>query len=257
MKNKEILEKLNKVFGKFKFFDEDHHYECNGKRVGISVTRLIEEYAQEFNADEVAEKVAKRDRKTKDEVLEEWQYKNEFACRKGSTCHEYAQSLWSGEHWTCDNFDFSADFHHAVFTIKKLADKFYCDFTGEYNHLADEFVIGSEEYDIASAVDHLFINNNGELILIDYKTNTYITGYNKEAFEKPMKPPLEHLNDDKLTHYELQLSIYKYLIEKYTDLKIYEMKIIYMSELNNNYEIIEIPYLENEVKKLLEWRNYE
>ena len=36
----EVKQEL-KVFNKFTFFEEDHHYECNGKRVGISVTRLI------------------------------------------------------------------------------------------------------------------------------------------------------------------------------------------------------------------------
>ena len=54
MTRKEYLDKL-KVFQDFKFFEEDHHYEYKGKRVGISVTRLIEEYCNEFNAETIAE----------------------------------------------------------------------------------------------------------------------------------------------------------------------------------------------------------
>ena len=57
-----------------------------------------------------------------------------------------------------------------------------------------------------------------------------------------------------LYHYHIQLSIYKYLIEKYTDLIVDEWFIVYMSENNDNYEIIETPYLKDEVEKILEMR---
>ena len=95
MIKEEYLKELDKAFGDFKFFESDHHYEYKGERVGISVTRLIEEYAQEFKQQEIAERVAVRDDKTVQEVLDEWKYKNDFACIKGSTCHEFVQSLWS------------------------------------------------------------------------------------------------------------------------------------------------------------------
>jgi hypothetical protein len=79
-------------------------------------------------------------------------------------------------------------------------------------------------------------------------------GYNKKAYKKAMKVPLSHINDDALHHYHIQLSIYKYLIEKYTGLKVDEMFIVYMSENIENYEIIEVPYLKDEVEKILESR---
>ena len=81
-----------------------------------------------------------------------------------------------------------------------------------------------------------------------------MSGYNKKAYSKKMKVPLSHLNDDALHHYHIQLSIYKYLIEKYTGLKVEEMFIVYMSENIENYEIIDIPYLKEEVEKILENR---
>ena len=255
MTRNEYLKELDKAFGNFKFFEEDHHYEYNGKKVGISVTRLIEEYTQEFKAQEMAERVATRDNKLVQDVLNEWKYKNQFACSKGSTCHEYAQSLWSGNKWELDKFDESTEYKVAVDLITDEADEFYKDYKDKLEHLADEYIVGSDEYDIASAIDHLFINKlTGELILADYKTNSYISGYNKKAYSKKMKVPLQSLNDDALHHYYIQLSIYKYLIEKYTNLKVSEMFIVYFSENITNYEIIEIPYLEKEVKKILENR---
>ena len=253
MTRQEYLNELNKAFGDFKFFESDHHYEYKGERVGISVTRLIEDYCNEFDSQAIAEKVATRDNKSIQEILDEWEYKNKFACEKGSTCHEYAQSLWSHEKWIYKPFDNSLEYTDAVIKIGKQANRFFVDYYDRLEHLADEFVIGSDEYDIASAIDHIFINKlTGGLILVDYKTNSDI--HKSEKYAKKMKVPLSHLKDFTLNHYYIQLSIYKYLVEKYTNLKFEEMFIVYFSENIENYEIIEIPYLYKEVKNILELR---
>ena len=253
-----ILEKL-KVFQDFKFFEDGHYYEYKGKRVGISVTRLIEEYANEFDSETIAEKVAEKQDKTTNEILAEWKYKADFACVKGSTCHEFAQSLWSGNVYEPLRFDESQKYKDAVAKIRCQAINFKNDFEDILEHLADEFVVGSDEYDIASAIDHLFVNRiTGELVLVDYKTNSILKGYNDEiknrAYTKSMKIPLNNLKDDALHHYYIQLSIYKYLLEKYADVKVADMFIVYFSENIENYEIIEIPYLEKEVEEILENR---
>ena len=253
-----ILEKL-KVFQHFKFFEDGHYYEYKGKRVGISVTRLIEEYANEFKQQEMAEMVANKHGLATQDVLDEWKYKADFACVKGSTCHEFAQSLWSGSEYEPLRFDGSQKYKDAVAKIRCQAINFKNDFEDILEHLADEFVVGSDEYDIASAIDHLFINKiTGELVLVDYKTNSILKGYNDEiknrAYTKSMKIPLNNLKDDALHHYYIQLSIYKYLLEKYADVKVADMFIVYFSENIEKYETIEIPYLKEEVIKILESR---
>ena len=256
MTKNEILTELNKAFKDFKFYEDGHYYTYKGNNVGISATRLIEEYANEFNQQEIAEKVAIRDDKTIQEVLDEWKHKNEVACKKGSICHEYVQHLWNGNDWGQELQ--SNEVLNLVYPITLQADNFYKDYKNTLEHIADEYIIGSSEYDIASAVDHLFINKlTGGLVLVDYKTNSYMTGHNKKAYSKPMKIPLNKLNNDSLHHYYIQLSMYKFIIEKYTNLKIDEMFIVYMSENIDNYEIIEIPYLKEEVEKILENRRKE
>ena len=255
MTKNEMLKILKDSFKDFQFFEEGHYYECKGKRVGISVTRLIEEYAGEFNAEEMAERVANRDGKTIQQVLDEWAYKRDFSCEKGTTCHEYSQSLWSQAKYEKKIFDNSVEYLNAVKKIQQQAYNFRLDYESRLGHLVDELPIGSEEFDIASCVDHLFYNKlTGGLVLVDYKTNSLMSGYNKKAYSKKMKVPLQHLNDDALHHYHIQLSIYKYLIEKYTGLEVEEMFIVYMSENIENYEIIDIPYLKEEVKEILELR---
>lgn len=253
MTRQEYLNELDKAFGDFKFFEEDHHYEYKGKQVGISVTRFIEEYCNEFDADTVAERIATRDGKPIQEVLNEWKVKNQIACEKGSKGHEYAQSLWSGTN-TLEEIKSSSEAVKILLEpILRQADNFYNDYKDRLEHLYDEYIIGSDEYNIASAIDHIFINKlTGGLVLVDYKTNSDI--HKSEKYAKSMKVPLTHLKDFTLNHYYIQLSIYKYLVEKYTNLKFEEMFIVYFSENIENYEIIEVPYLYKEVKNILELR---
>ena len=253
MTKEEYLEELDKAFKDFKFYPEDHHYEYKGKRVGTSVTTYYAEYEDKFDADMMAEKVANKEGKTVQEVLDEWDYKNKFSCTKGSTCHEYAQAIWTANPYEMETFDGSPEFIKAVLTIQRPAMNFKMDYEETLESIADEYVIGSEEYDIASAVDHLFRNKaTGELVMADYKTNTDL--YKGDKYAGKMKVPLHHLKDTTLTHYAIQLSIYKYIIEKYTKLKVSEMFIVWLSEQNENYEIIEVPYLKDEVKMILENR---
>ena len=255
MTRDEMLKVLKDSFKDFKFYADGHYYECKGKRVGISVTTFIHEYCNEFDAEGMAEKVANRDGKTVQQVLDEWAYKRDFSCEKGTTCHEWSQSLWSGAEYKPLLFDESKEYMSALDKIKNQAVNFKNDYQEHLEHLIDELPIGSEEFNIASCVDHLFYNKlTGGLVLVDYKTNSLMEGYNKKAYKKAMKVPLSHINDDALHHYHIQLSIYKFLIEKYTGLKVDEMFIVYMSENIENYEIIEIPYLYEEVRKILENR---
>ena len=255
MTKNEMLKVLKDSFKDFKFYADGHYYECKGKRVGISVTTFIHEYCNEFDAEGMAEKVANRDGKTVQQVLDEWAYKRDFSCEKGTTCHEWSQSLWSGAEYKPLLFDESKEYMSALDKIRNQAVNFKNDYQEHLEHLIDELPIGSEEFNIASCVDHLFYNKlTGGLVLVDYKTNSLMEGYNKKAYKKAMKVPLSHINDDALHHYHIQLSIYKFLIEKYTGLKVDEMFIVYMSENIENYEIIEIPYLYEEVRKILELR---
>ena len=255
MTKEEIKKELEK-FNNFKFYPEDHHYECNGIKVGMSVTRFIEEFANPFDKFTIAEKVALKENKDVYDVIEEWDYKNRFACSKGSNGHDYAQSLWTGNLFEEDSFDGSDAFKMACEGIYSQARNFYEDFKDKFESIEAEQVVGSEEFDIASAIDHIFYNKlTGSAVLVDYKTNSLLKGYNdKSKYTKKMKMPLKKLEDDSLHHYYLQLSIYKYLVEKYTNIVFDEMFIVYMSENIDNYEIIEIPYLKDEVIKILEYR---
>ena len=119
---------------------------------------------------------------------------------------------------------------------------------------------------------------NGRVNITDYKTNKEIKkkGFtNWEGITSKMYKPLSHLDDCNLMHYNLQLSIYLYIILKHNPrLKAGKLVIQHVSfekESENEYgypitkydnqgepiikdiKMYDLPYMKNEVKSLIMW----
>ena len=256
MKNK-IIEELQ-FFKGIDFHEEQHFYTINDYRFGISATSLIETYAQEFDSDGISQMVANKRGISQKEVLDEWKKENEFSCIKGSCIHLKAQSLWMGTDYEIDynTIDDTIDkdrLKKEYDIMSKQATDFYNDYKDMYDMIQDEFIVWSKEFDIAGSIDGIMYNKNTQqCCILDFKSNKDLQF--KSKYRKKMKVPLHELDDVNGQHYYVQLSIYKYLIEKYTNIKVDELFIVYFNINSDNYEIIEIPYLKKEVEEILENR---
>ena len=256
MKN-EIIKELQ-YFKGIKFHEEQHFYTLNDYKFGISATSLIETYGQEFDSDSASQMVANKRGISQQEVLNEWKKENEFSCIKGSCIHLKAQSLWMGTNYEIDyntiNNNIDKNRLKKEYDImSKQAINFYNDYKDMYDMIQDEFIVWSKEFDIAGSIDGIMYNKyTQQCCILDFKSNKDLQFESK--YHKKMKVPLHKLDDVNGQHYYIQLSIYKYLIEKYTNIKVDETFIVYFNINADNYEIIEIPYLEKEVKEILELR---
>ena len=256
MKNK-IIEELQ-FFKGIDFHEEEHFYTLNDYRFGISATSLIETYAQEFDSDGISQMVANKRGISQKEVLDEWKKENKFSCIKGSCIHLKAQSLWMGTDYEIDynTIDDTIDkdrLKKEYDIMSKQATDFYNDYKDMYDMIQDEFIVWSKEFDIAGSIDGIMYNKNTQqCCILDFKSNKDLQF--KSKYRKKMKVPLHELDDVNGQHYYIQLSIYKYLIEKYTNIKVDELFIVYFNINADSYEIIEIPYLKNEVEEILENR---
>lgn len=253
----EILEEL-KAFDGFKFFSNGHYYTYNDKRIGTSSTKLIHNYTQPFETEKMAEKVAVKENKTASEILKKWQIENKFSTTKGTILHELAQAMWCGRSYDIDYKSVDKDIdkqrlEEAINNTYPQIQQFFVDNVDRFEVIAEELIVGSEEYDIAGAVDMLFRNKlTNEIVMIDFKTNKEIK---RKGFKgAKMQVPLQNLGDCNYSHYSLQLELYKYLIEKYTNLTISEHFIVYFNENADKYEIIETLNVKDEVIKILENR---
>ena len=256
----EVKQKL-KVFDKYKFFENGHYYTYKDKQVGISVTKYISQFENEFDSNTLSQKVADKDGISQFEVLNEWKRKGEYSCLKGTAIHEWLQDNYANREY---KFDLSQleeypeyykieDIEH----LKQMAIDFINDYKNRYILIGDEILCGIPDFDIASAIDLLFYDTvNNEVVLADIKTNTDLKGWKSTpSYVKKMLQPLENIKDITFEHYKIQLSIYRYFLEEYAHIPISDnMFIVYLSEKEKNYNIIQIPYLKNEVEKILKLR---
>lgn len=256
MKNN-IIKELQ-YFKGIEFHEKQHFYTLNDYKFNCSVTQLIETYAQEFDSDSVSQMVANKRGISQQDVLNEWKKENEFSCVKGSHIHLKAQSLWMGTDYEIDynTIDDTIDksrLKKEYDIMSKQAINFYNDYKDMYDMIQDEFIVWSKEFDIAGSIDGIMYNKyTQQCCILDFKSNKDLQFESK--YHKKMKVPLHKLDDVNGQHYYIQLSIYKYLIEKYTNIKVDETFIVYFNINADNYEIIETPYLEEEVKEILEMR---
>ena len=256
----EVKQKL-KVFDKYKFFENGHYYTYKDKQVGISVTKYISQFENEFDSNTLSQKVADKNGISQFEVLNEWKRKGEYSCLKGTAIHEWLQDNYANREY---KFDLSQleeypeyykieDIEH----LKQMAIDFINDYKNRYILIGDEILCGIPDFDIASAIDLLFYDTvNNEVVLADIKTNTDLKGWKSTpSYVKKMLQPLEDIKDITFEHYKIQLSIYRYFLEEYAHIPISDnMFIVYLSEKEKSYNIIQIPYLKNEVEKILKLR---
>ena len=130
---------------------------------------------------------------------------------------------------------------------------------------------------ICGQADLVSIVNN-QIHILDYKTNKEIKekGFkNWEGIVSKMYNPVSHLDDCNIKHYNLQLSLYAYIIKKHNPkLKIGKLQIQHVSfkkvgENKHGYPITEnneqgepiiedikmynLPYLKDEVQNIIKW----
>lgn len=100
-----------------------------------------------------------------------------------------------------------------------------------------EITVFGETERICGSVDMIFKDNNGRYRLRDWKRSKKISYH---GFGKYGKDSLASLPDCNFSHYTLQLNLYKFLLEKYYDIVIFDMGLVVFHPNNDSYQEYEI-----------------
>lgn len=251
-----LVEKLN-VFNNVKYFDEPHEYYINGIKVHLSATKLISNCKEPFKKDYWAKKKADERKISVAEIIAEWDLKAKISTEKGTAFHNYVENYLSNRIFpypsvrilSVPEFNGQDPIRERFDTLVRMFDVFFGDIQNKLIPIKSEFVIGDVELDVAGMIDQIFYNKkSGMLEIWDWKTNKEIGTSNKW---NRFKAPLSHLEECELNSYSLQLSIYKYIIEKHTGIKFGNSYLAWFFEGNSKYEIIKTHDFEREAKLLL------
>lgn len=224
---------MNQLFSNDISLDEVSHIytlASSPKATFISTTTLIHTFFAPFEKEKIAknlvENVTKYASYTVDSLITEW----DRAGTDGTKVHNEIENYIL--------------FHTSPTTIKakhglKWLDQFNVDKYKWY----PEVIIYSEELGISGTIDLLVHNPETDIYtIIDWKTNKAIR---KKAFgnKKGIHPFTKHLQDSNYWHYALQLSIYRYILERYYGKIVKTQALIHLEDWGaTEYEL---PYLKD------------
>lgn len=253
MQIKNFPTELFTAFNHVKYYDEPHKYFINDREL-ISVTTLLHKYTEEF--DEVYWSINKANEfnETPENIKYLWKFINKKGTGKGSFIHDYTENLFLNKIFPypkekiINEFGFDPIIKEYNIT-KNHVDQFYNDTHGKLIPIKAEYVVCDDEYGIGGMIDMIFYNvKSKQFQLWDWKTNkafSYENEYNK------MKGVLSHIDECDLEIYSLQLELYKYIIEKYTSIKLGDSYLVWFSHNNISYKVIKTKDRSKEVKLIL------
>lgn len=118
-----------------------------------------------------------------------------------------------------------------------------------------EYIVFSDEFKLAGQSDLIIFNHNEKKFVVkDYKTNK--KGIDRNSYkDKRMFEPIYHLQDCKMNHYSLQLSLYAYFLEKELGYTCADLELLWVDTNDKrtiNIERIYANYLKEEIERMLE-----
>lgn len=225
------------------FREADHIYIVDGTPLD-SVTTFVKNCFPDFDTEFHAKRKAEALGITKEAVLEMWDKKGRESRERGTEMHKKIESYYLGnEPSTDDTFDLFKIFANKI-TLKPYRT---------------EWAVYDWEQKIAGTID--FVDyQNGEYIIYDWKRSDKLIAKNglpikNSQYGEKALPPIENLDDSPYYHYALQLSLYKYIIEKNYGITVSKLRLgIFHPSYNKPY-VLEMPYLQNEIDTLFGLRS--
>lgn len=207
MTKEEILQTLQ-LYNDSNFkFDQISHKYTYGEDHYISVTQFIQKFHKPFESDYWSKRKADERGISKEEILKEWKDKNDRANFIGTSLHNHIEDYYS-QKWR----ELPAD-DDVIDRINKF-NIIYAKHLHKLEPVCFENRIFSKKWKIAGMIDSIFLNKNGDLIIIDYKTNKEFTTDENLKFKENLLYPFDFLLKTHLNEYSIQISMYMMILKE-------------------------------------------
>jgi hypothetical protein len=249
------------------FNEPKHEYTVNGTKYRTSVTAIIHNCFEPFDAVKTCSsmisrkdfKTSKKYQKYRDmryskgkilsnkdlmhKIIQSWDVISTQSRDLGTKLHNDIELFYNGLIIEND----TKEYQHFLKYHKVQMDKGFVPFRTEIK-------VCSTENLIVGCVDMLYCCPKTKTYhLRDWKRSKKIMKY---GFGKRGKGVLNHLNDCNFVHYSLQLNMYKFLLENSYGIKIEDMAIAIFHPSNPSFLEFSIRHMPNETKAMLLMHQY-
>ena len=239
-----MLSKLIKKSKLINLEEDTHTYFLQNSNINFqSVTEFIHTFFKEFDENKIANKLKSIHPRytgmTAKELIEKWNSNRD----RGTKVHKEIEDYILKK----DNNTYDMKSKQAIDFINKKCIK-------DSNVLLPELIIYSEKLKLAGTIDLVIYNKlTNQISLIDWKTNKKI---NKKAFRESdtgLRWPTKSLPDCNFTHYTLQLSLYKYILQNNYNIKVNGIFLMHLKD--ETYELYKCNYKESIIINMLKEKN--
>lgn len=189
------------------FDAKEHKYWVDGKEYK-GVTTWLKNYVPKFDRDGISKFLSFKRGVSQQDILDEWDQSVVY----GNLVHgAFDKLLLTGE--------IEKEAEDEIHGIMILSDLL------ELKPIRSEWVIFNEDITRASAIDGVFLNKKGEIVIVDLKTYKEMTfeGYK----DKTMFPPLDHVPDAKYWMTSLQIGVYDNWLRNYYNVPVSDTHYIF------------------------------
>lgn len=233
----------DRKYDSISYYENGHQYvdDDTGEEF-LSVTRLLHLYQEPFDAQKHSARVAKREGKPQQQVLNEWKEKADVACEFGTDIHEFFERMFlaPGRIIIPQNPE-EEQLLRAYHRTKQLEF-----LTGD---VIPEQIVYHKKYKLAGQSDLIHVLPKDYFDVGDWKTNANFRYFS--PFNQYLLYPLHHLSHCEYNMYGLQLSTYAYFYELMTGLKCRRIFVLYYWRDHNIFQVIPLNYMKLEVMMML------
>lgn len=193
--------------------DEHEYFNDSGVQYQ-GVTSLVSLYKQPFDQLAVAIRYAAKNGGTPEYWIGQWEAKKNNACDRGHTFHAHKEDLSMGR---------GVDTIRGAVKMVRNQNLYYHreSLYSLPDGMYPELMLWDDGYKLAGTADKVNIETSGGYRYVDiddYKTNEQIESVSYQFTNgdfKMMQYPVAHMMDCNLSHYELQLSFYMFVLERH------------------------------------------
>jgi len=201
-----------------------------------SATTFISKFKKKFDADFHAKWVAEKEGVTPEEIKERWKKINSESKVRGSNIHS-----------AIDDYnktgDIDPEYKEVIESLESL--KLY----DRKNSKCEELVY-NHNYKLAGTAD--CIEDCGSTFNVyDFKTNKKFNLYSQ--YKSFFLDPISHLSECEYNTYSLQLSLYAFMYQSMTGMRVNQLGVMYYERESNRFNYYPVPYLKNDILIMLNY----
>ena len=237
--------------------EKTHIYNIKGETDYTSMTTFIHSLFEKFDTDKIIDNMMKSKKweqnkyygMTREEIKNKWNKSNKESTVAGTKMHYDIECFYNNILNKNDSIEFKyfMNFHNDV--VKDKLEPY-----------RTEWIVHAKDIKIAGSIDMVYkkgIDKTGKEILDIYDWKRCREIVKTPSFDKwSINTIIEHIPDTNYWHYSLQLNGYKYILENYYDKIVEDLYLVCLhpNNKNNNYILIKVPDLQEEIKILFNER---